>query len=351
MINNSKAITDFAGLVGYENPTIPQYQLVDTDMSKSDSGLYYTDNPLVKIPFIYDTQDHVDIDNEDFNTYLKGIHNRAVTGILRKVFNKPDFIDRSPFFRYANNKVETESLPEGFKGYKIVPTGKNIAFKISRIILEFDKEVTFTLYLFNSAIDQAIESKEITATAGQHIETLDWTVDNTGDYFMGEFYLGYYSNDPEPYARDYELSDLLSEIKGIYIERVNYPDATSGLPNLNNEKSSSLCFGLNPDITTYNDYTDQAIQNKGLFARAIQMQGQIDILSSYIATSRTNRSTRITQDIINRATVELEGRDAEGITMVGLKDKLKGEINHITKEIERIRGNYYPKGLKVVTGV
>lgn len=353
MLNRSKAILGFDGLVGFESPANPSYQIVSAERLKSDSGLYYTDNPLVKIQYIKDTQDYSDISDSNFNSLLKSINDRAVIDILSKVHNKPDFIDRTPLYRYANNKVETENLPGGFKGYKLILNqSDNLAFEISRIFLEFSQDVAFTLYLFNSAKQQAVKSKDVTATAGIHKEDLNWVLDNTDSYYKGEYYIGYFSNDPLPYKRDYEYSDIMSAIKGLWIEAVNFPDATgTSIFNLENDVSSDLCFGMNPDITVYNDYTDQSIQNKSLFAKAIQLQGQINILSSYIATQRTNRVSRITKEMVSQAVVELEGRDAEGITMVGLKDKLKGEVNHITSEINKLKENYYKKGLITNTGI
>jgi hypothetical protein len=346
MINVSKAQTGFAGLVGFEDPTDPAYAIVSSDNKKSISGLYYTDNPLVKIQFLKDIQDYAEISNQDFNTYLQSIHNRSVGNVLNKVHNEPDYIDRSPLYRYANNKTEIESLPVGFKGYRIIPSQKNVAFEISRIIIELSEQATFTLYLFNSAKNEAVESKEITASSGFHAEDLGWVLDDTDSYFKGEYLLGYFA-DLKPYKREYDFSDIKAQYNGVYIEAVTYSGTGTTIPDLDNEESSELSFGLNPDITTYKDYTDLSIQNKRLFAKAVQLQGQINILSNYLATSRTNRSTRITRDLINQATVELEGRNAEGITKVGLKDKLKGEINHIQAEIGKLNEGYKPKGLNV----
>ncbi|MCP4569918.1 MAG: hypothetical protein GY841_20250, partial [FCB group bacterium] len=158
MFNQTKVIESLYGLVGYEQPTNPDYDDVDADNLVSRSGRNYTDNPYVKIEWLTDNLDYKDSDTTQINAGLKKISESAITHICDKLFNKPDFIDRQLLYQFANNKINTDTLPTGyFVGYRIFTAlEKNIAFKLTRILLEFEGTGDLKLYLYNSAQKTAL---------------------------------------------------------------------------------------------------------------------------------------------------------------------------------------------------
>lgn len=71
MLDVSKIKSSLSGLVGFEQPFNPDYDIVDLENLLSESGYYVTSNAYAKIEYIKDCQDYKDISDADFNTVLK----------------------------------------------------------------------------------------------------------------------------------------------------------------------------------------------------------------------------------------------------------------------------------------
>jgi hypothetical protein len=282
----------------------------------------------------------------------------SISEVCGSVFNQTDFIDRQVLYKNANNKINTVTLPVGFVGYKIqVDSTKNIAFEIHRVLLEFEGTGTLKLMLFNSAKSTPIESKDITITANTLVnEPLNWKVDNSGDTYKGEYYLGYRSNDPalgtlKPFDRDYENADVMSCVTHMSFQRISFPNVTTDtLPDISTDQGLSNDVGVNPDITVYEDYTDLILRNKTLLGAAIYLQLAIKCSSTYLASLRSNRTERESERVILRVMQNIEGQDAEGTVQIeGLKPKLLTEITAIKREILKQRDGLFINGPKVHT--
>lgn len=352
MFNKNKVILALTGQVGWNQPFDPAAPVLDTANKTATSGYRFDENPFVKIKAIKDTQDYPSISDAQFNALLKNIQDTAIANTLNSVFDQPDFIDRQVLYPYANNKTVTEVLPVGFVGYEIeVDCEKDMAFEITRCILEFQGTGTIKLLLFNSAKSTPIQSKEVTITSSLQEIVLNWRVDNSETYYKGDFYFGYLTTDLAitPYKRNYENSNIKSSITGLEIEpiRVN-GHITETLFDLTDYEYVPECWGLNPDITVFDDYTDLIVQNKALFAKAIQIQGQIEVISSYLASINSSAVQRISEAHASKLVVELEGIDSD-VKVVGLRKKLYGEIGRIRKEIKRLQEGYLSFGFQANT--
>jgi len=356
VINVSKIKTGLNGVVGFQQSLNPDYPTLTAANTTSRSGLYATDNPHCKIEYIYDTTDYKGLSDPAFNTELTNIQNNSIVEVANRVFNMPDFIDRQLLFKNANNKVNTLTLDSGFACYKIqVSDKKNIAFEIKRVILEFDGAGDVEILLFNSAISTPIKSQIVTITGTQQIEQLNWVIDNTDNYYKGEFYLGYLTNAPalgtlKPFESEYNNSDIMSCITYLDVQRILFPGHTTAtLPDLESDDGLSDNIGLNPDITVYEDFTDLMIQNERLFYKAIQLQMIVNCLQKYMASLRSNRNERETERVIDRV-LNLVVEDSNGnIKMSGLQPELATELIRIQKEIKKLRDGYFTGALTVST--
>ena len=342
MINITKIQTALSGLVGFKQPYNPDYAIVDSTNQASSSGYYITDNPYAKIEYIKDNQDYVDISTTDFNSLLTGIKKSAVSSVCNQVFSDYDFIDRTLLFKNASNKVSVETLPTGFVGYRIrVISHKNVAFKISRVLLDFQGTGSFTLLLWNTAKKAAIQSKVITITTDHQEVTLDWVVDNTDTTYKGEYYIGYIANSltVTPYKRDWNAGNLLSSPTYLQVERVKVVNhLTTTLFNLDNVDGLSEDSGLNLDITVYEDYTDFIINNKSLFARAVQIDAIISCIQLYVSSLRSNSNQSQSTQLYEKLMIELKGTGSESIVkVIGLENQLLGEIASIRTEIGKLK--------------
>lgn len=344
MFDISKVRTELKSLVGWANPVDPTYSIVDATNQTSDSGRLFTDNPYVKIPFIKDTQDYVSISDVQFNDLLGKITNEAITSVLDRIFDRPDFIDRQLLYKNANNKVDVDALPSGFVGYRIIPTlENNYTFEITRDILEFEGTGNVTLLLYNSAKKTAVESQLVNITSPLQEQQLGWKLDNTDSYFKGEYFYGYLTDSMaiQPVKRDYQAANVMTPITGLCVENIQAPVTGSDLFDLDDVDGASECWGLNPDFVVYDDFTDFIIQNKRLFAYAIQLQGQIETISIYLASLRSNKNERISNDYISRIMIELDGGNADLWNRKGLRSVLINEITRLREEVLKMQDGYF----------
>ncbi len=342
MINVAKIQDSLIGLIGFKQPFNPDYAIVDSDNQLSKSGYFVTDNPYAKIEFIKDSQDYSLISNSDFNLVLKQLKESAISNVCNQVFSEYDFLDRNLMFKNATRKVDTNTLPIGFVGYRVeVGNVKNIAFKINRVLLNFHGAGDIELLLWNTSSLTPLFSKEITITAENQSEVLDWVLDNSGDTYKGDYYIGYNTTGltVAPYARDYENGNIMSTFKYLCIEPISVIGHNSDvLFDISTTDGLSESNGLNFDIAVFEDYTDFVINNSYLFARSIQLDCQIQCVQLYASSLRSNLNQAISTQLYEKIMIELEGTSSDSmINVKGLKNQLIGEIASIRNEIQKIK--------------
>lgn len=342
MLNITKIQTNLAGLVGFKQPYNPAYAILDNENIASESGYFVTDNTFAKIEYIKDNQDYYKISDADFNSLLKGIISSGISNVCNRVFSDYDFLDRGILYKYASNKTDVETLPNGFVGYKIeVGTEKNIAFKINRVLLDFAGTGTIKLILWNTSKKTPIYTKDITISTDHQEEVLDWVIDNSSTTYKGDYYIGYNTNGltVSPYKRELNRANLMSKIKYLYIKKLLVLGHSSEvLFDLSNTDGLSEDTGLNLDITVYDDFTDFVINNKMLFAKAVQLDCIIQCIQIYMASLRSNANQSNSNQIYEKIMIDLEGTTEGSLLKVnGLKNQLVGEITTIKQELKKLK--------------
>ncbi|WP_296683245.1 hypothetical protein [Flavobacterium sp.] len=330
------------GVVGFKQPYNPNYAIVDSENQLSTSGYFVTDNPYAKIEYIKDSQDYASISNSDFNLFLKDLKKSAISNVCNQVFNEFDFIDRTLLYKNASNKEELEVVKDAFVGYRIrVCKDNDVAFKINRVLLDFQGGGDITLFLWNTGKKSFIHSKLITITTDHQEVILDWEVDNSDSTYKGEYYLGYNTDTTftTPFKRDWNAGNVLSQPTHLNIQPVTVlGHKTNLLFDLTKVEGMSESNGLNFDITVYDDYTDFVINNKMLFARAIQLDAIINCAQVYLSSLRSNSNQAHAAQLYEKIMIELEGTSAGSIVnVVGLKNQLLGEITTIRSEVQKMR--------------
>ena len=352
MFNATTTSGNLLGLVGFRQPYNPDYAIIDSDNLATRSGLYVTDNPMCKIEYIKDSQDYVSISDADFNTYLKNRQKDSIISVCNAVFNQPDYIDRQVLYKNAFNKIDLETLPNGFIGYKIqVSDKKNVAFEITRMLLDFSGSGDIELLLFNTGSKTPLFSQVVTISSDHQELDLNWVVDNSSTTYKGDYYLGYLSNyvdigTLQPYKKDYNFGQVESIITHLCIEQgyVN-GHTTNTLFDLEDWDGISETTGLNPDITVYDDFTDLISQNEKLFSRAIQLDMQIAFLSEMLHSLRVNRNERLGEKNALKLMIEIEGQQTDNaVKVTGLKPLLFRELQRVKNEISKIRDGYFGYG-------
>lgn len=347
MFNATKIATGLYGLVGFHQPLNPDFAILDAANLTSNSGLFVNDNPYCKIEYLKDTQDFSGASDADFNLFLERLQKTSIQNVCNAVFNKADYIDRQVLYKNAMNKVDSETLPEGFVGFRIVVSQeKNIAFQIKRVILDFETTGNFSLLLFQTGDLNPIRQQAITITSNHQEFILDeWVADNSLDLYKGDYYLGFIASatTPKPYKRDYQSADIESIITHLDVERIKIPGHTTAtLWDLKLKQGLNQSVGFNPDFQVFDDFTDLIIQNQKLFATAISLDMQIACIGHYLASLRSNRNARKGVDITVPLIQHLEGFKAEsGLKITGIGDKLSRELARIGPEIEKLKEGYF----------
>lgn len=358
MINPLVLETKLAGLVGFRQPVNPDYAIIDAENLASRSGYYMTDNPFVKIESIKDSQDYPGITDASFNSYLRNKVSTSIVNVANAVFNENDFIDRQLLYKTALNKFNaggsyTYDLTPGFICYWLqVSSEKNIAFKIKRVLLEFEGAGDITIHLFNTAnVKVPLQSKTITISSPFQEVDLDWVCDNStaGKGYKGDYYLGYFSDGMtvKPFKREYRDASLMCDVAEMFIQRCQFSNFTSldAAFELQNLSPYNPYNGINPDITVYEDFTDLIVQNEKLFARAIMIDCQISLLLESVATLRSNATQRISQQYVAQVMAQIEGVSGEvNVNVKGLRPQWFGAIGSIRKEVQKLAIGYEGQG-------
>lgn len=347
MFDTTKIQDSLFGIVGFRQPYNPEYAILDLANTLSNSGIFVNDNPYAKIEYIKDNQDYVGISDVQFNEYLANLQKSSISNVCNSVFSEYDFLERDILYKNASNKIDTETLPNGFVGYKIqVTNNKNVAFKINRIILDFQGTGNIQIILWNTGKKEAIKTQNVTISEDNQVIELDWILNNSDTTYKGDYYIGYLTDSitVTPFKREFENANIITKYKNICV----YPYSVVGhnsntLFDLEKLDGLSQYTGLNLDISVFEDYTDFIINNRNLFAKAISLDLTIKCMQTYLSSLRSNANERKAEALYNKVMIEIEGtRGGDSIIPVkGLRSEMLGEISNIKTEIDKLRMSFF----------
>lgn len=354
MFDKNKITEGLRSLVGFRPSYNPEFFVLTPENLQSDSGYYINDNPFAELEGFYSTINYANIDEIGFNEKLEQLKSSAITSVCNAVFSEksnPAFADRQLQFKNAMNKINTETLPSGFIGERIELSKLNsLAAKITRVLLDFEGTGNITLYLYSSSSIAPIQSKVIEITSDHMAVELNWEIDSLSDW-----YIGYYTDGiaVKPYDRDFNLSNVESNIKFVHLDKTIVPNHSGeNIWDLELDESTDITTGLNLDITTYYDYTDLIIQNKFLFADAIQLEAGILMLSQYKSSLRSNKNQRLTEANLESIEAAIEGQQSDRYQKVtGLRPSLVKQLDLIRRKVDTLMGGYRTGRIKTVVNV
>lgn len=344
MFDKTKVETGLSGLVGWRPSLDPDFFTLDATNLQSDSGFYINDNPFAELETYKDTINYANIDEVAFNAKLSQLTNSAITSVCSAVFqdkDNPDFVDRQLQFQNATNKVNLETVPNGFVCEKICVDKKNsLAIEISRVLLDFSGTGDITLYLYNTNSIAPIKTQVVTITTDHQVVDLNWRLDNTDGINGGDWYIGYYSQSltVTPYKRDYNNASSESVFTHVYLQKTIVKDHVApNIWDLQLDSGMSETTGMNLDISVYYDYTDFIIQNKTLFADAINLETAILVLNQIKASSRSNRNQRLAALNLTAIEVAIEGQTSDKYQKVtGLRPSLGKQLDLIKRKVDTL---------------
>ena len=348
--------TELLGLVGINQPYDPDYAIFEPDLLLSESGLFLDDVNFVTGEFIIDVVSPLKSTTPQKNEVLRNLMKSASIQVVNEVFDKSSLIDHGVLYSKANNfKDLQDGLPNGFIGWKLkITETKDVSFKINRVFLELEGNGDLELILWNTNRQNPIETETIAITSGNNAYTIDlnWECRNL-DFYKGDWYIGYiYDGSIIPFKREYHDSSEVNDIRGLWMQKVVFSDHNViTIPDLDKEAYlGSQSTGINMDITVFEDKTSFVIQNKLMFAKAIQLKTAILIFQKFLSSTRSNVNERYSKDFKRSVMAFMKGIKGEGIQEKGLEPQLISEITRIKQEIEKLKeGVGTSKSIKVNT--
>jgi hypothetical protein len=313
----------------------------------SDSRRYYEDFHTLN-----DTSILIDLQNDDSITdvaspaFAELLNNRQrsiVFEALNAVYNAPQLIDKAKLcFQRPDVMLYPQPVvnQNQFVGIKmlIVP-GEDIAVRFSNLELFFDSDVTFNMYLYNDMTLPPIYTKSVTASAMQQV-IVDLSNDAIMNYLTpaknkgGIFYFGYYQRDLGT-ARAMYYSIYNTQFHGCQLWAFSAPEWNNspiGGRNFqrNNIGANNLTYGLNIEVSTYVDATNNIVQNVNLLDEVIGNVMTVRIIKDLIFSYRSGSTQRQVQGNaeLGKLYAELNGfkADDEIPYIAGFKDVLNRSI-------------------------
>lgn len=340
IISKILATTGLYQWIGRKQPTLSDSPVLDAGNKISNSGEYYRDG-LTGVNNIHTNQEDNAITVGNFNTYLVDFAKEGIIKALRKVFNKADLKENRILFTEENVMTNTAANATDFVGYEInVSDIKDIAVRINQIIMTFDAAEAFRIYLFNSNSNAAINSTEITSVANTDVSQgfTDWILSNN-DYKGGKWYIGYLTDGRTAKAvnREWNNASIRSRYNYIGIRPIKVSGwNVNTLFDVDDIEYVSETHGMNFDISVHQDFTDEILRNKENYTELLKLQMEVDVLELIWGSTRSNRTSRLNQDVF----IDLWGDEEAGVV---------GIITQLEREIKNLQNSFNPK-MKIKAG-
>ena len=319
------------------------------DNVTSESGRYFEDfHPLNNPTLIDDTRPQ---STTSLTDYLANKTRQVINESINSVYNKSQIIDNTKlcFFRPDVMLVQQPVQNGGqFVGIKMDMMQGDFAVKFDSVELFFDQTVTFNMYLYNDMTLPPLYQISVTAQGGEQT-IVDLSTNAIFKYLSprnnkgGIWYFGYYQNDlGDAKAIYYNIANnmfhgcrLYSFSAPTYIDRDGDRNFRRNIIGANN-----LTYGLNISLSTYQDGTNDLIQNSNLLDNLIGLKMTARILQDMMFSFRSNKSQRLTRENISESQLyaELNGYkpSVEEPFVDGLSAKIEQETEKIRKSFNRI---------------
>lgn len=320
--------------------------VLDTDNTTSKSGRYFQDfHSVVTIQNVYSTMDVVAASDENFNNYLQDLQQSVIIEALNAVFIKPQLVESKLLFERCAYSPRLIDNAGNFVGFEIRIGPGSYSLQVNTVMLEFDQDVTFNLYLYNETRKAPLWSKEVTAVGNDEtIIPLDDLIfkhsspDNKG----GLFYLGYFQDDLGA-VRAIEQNEIILN-PGLIYDAVSF-ESKATVDQFDKEQvyNNYRNYGLNLELSVFRDYTKTIVQNAYLFDELVGLHMAARVIEGVIFSERSNKTQRISAENSQQLYTDLNQSipTQEVPFNSGIKTK-------ISRELKKVYRNFFPKD-KILT--
>jgi len=344
--NYSQVISALFGRVGWRQPTITESPALSSVNTTSKGGRYYQDfHTLITVANLKSVIEEVAATDSSLNTYLEAIQRGIILQCVNGVFNEPEYLSQKLLFnRHWSVNDQLVNNSGYFVGVQFrVPPTPDIAVQIDSVALYFDSVVTFNLYIYNDAVKAPLAVIEVTTVANsQTLVNLSDVILNYigGANLGGSFYIGYYQDDIGSAKAYWEQGcEFVRESYGwTFIEADRKPAEYDF--NRQNIRRTSVNYGLNLHVSTFQDHTWQIVKKAGLFDNVIGLQMAAQMVEKIVYSTRSNGTERILKEAAAQINAQL---DLNGVAAISDSPHTTGLKKQISQELARLKESFFPK--------
>ena len=287
----------------------------------------------------------------DYPTFLQQLNNSVVLDCVNSVYNKPTLIDPSALL-FARSDIMLVTQPvqniNQFVGIKMQISAGAYGIKVAKLMLFFTEDVTFTMYRYNDFDLPPLYEIQVTAKAYQQVTIplqnnvyLNYLTpdDNMG----GIVYFGYYQADLGT-AQAIYYPCYVNQFHPVVAWAFSAPVVVDQLGQRNFNRAvvgaNNLTYGLNLEIATYVDDTENIVQNPSLWDNLFILKMACKVIELCKLSYKTNAVQRAVQGLggIDELYTQLNGRayDRNSGTpkIVGLYEKVNDAIETVKQGFE-----------------
>lgn len=342
-----------SGRLGWIQPTVQSAPTLDQANTASKSGRYFNDgsfHSMVTIANIMASQEDPKLDDTGINTLLVQKGKAAAMRALTAVFNEVEYYDGQMLLydRLPENAVQVVNTGLAV-GYQLDITSRiDITCQIMTVVLFFDSDVTFNLYLFKEGVPSPIWTKEVEAKAAEQ------TVIDISDIYLnyaalkgGRFYLVYFQDDLGTAKAIQEQICGWNRTHCISAQAFTALKMGSSFSK-DNRSFPMAPYGLNLEVSSFRDWTQDIIKKANYFDNLIGLTMAYMVIEESLYTNRSNSTERNNKDELQTTGLLL---DLKGAAPISGAPKIKGLQERIDQEAARVKKQFIKKQLPATINI
>ena len=289
-----------------------------------------------------------------FSDFLVRINKECILDCVNSVYNAPQILDKSKLVFQRSDIMLVEQPvnninPPQFVGLKFQLAPGDYGIKVSNLMLFFNEAITFPVYLYNDFDEPPLYKIMVTTKANQQaIINLQNNVflnyltptNNKG----GIWYLGYYQSDiisASTTARAIYYPIVINRFHPVVCWSYSAPTTANGTNFLRNiVGANNLTYGMNLEISTMVDATNNIVQNPSLWDNLIGLRMACKLIEMCRYSYKTNAVQRAIDSIggLDELNRQLNGQPMSYMTgqprIIGLVEKVNDAVRTVKQSFE-----------------
>lgn len=320
----------------------------------SNSGRYFTDfHPICDETILAALCNT----GTSYSAFLSSLNNSVILDCVNSVYNAPQLIDKSQLvFQRSDIMLVTQPVtnqnPRQFVGLKFQLAPGDYGIKCSNLMLFFTQDVTFPLYLYQDFDLPPLYVMTVSARAYQQVIIplqnnvfLNYLTPTTNK--GGIWYFGYYQEDLGTAEAVY-YPIVINLFHPVVCWSFSAPTMTDVLGQRNFNRNvvgaNNLTYGMNLEISTMVDATNDMVQNPSLWNNLIGLKMVCKVIEYCSFSYQTGAIQRIVQSLggLDELNRQLNGQSSNWVNGT---PKIVGLISKVNDAVQTLKQGFEPEYL------